>query len=173
MKRRPGPIWQGSKPGEKKPSRESRERHEILYGLPKQGELTTRQKWAVAGVFFAGVLFLLGITLFNLRPPPRQVRLIVTGTAGLRVKGILGVDGHSHDFDARVPTNCLISAHDLDFSVKRAGGRASGELIVVVFLDGKQRSLVTSTTPTGGISVEMRHGLFKDRYKSATFEVGK
>ncbi|MBI3874518.1 MAG: hypothetical protein HY300_00805 [Verrucomicrobia bacterium] len=173
MKRRPGPIWQGSKPGKKKPLRETRERFETLYGLPSRDALTARQKWAVAGVAVAGVLFLLSITLFNLRPPPRQVRLIVTGTPGLRVKGILGVDGHSHDFEAHVPTNCLISAHDLDFSVKRAGGGAAGELIVVVFLDGKQRSFVTSTTPTGGVSVEIRHGLFKDRYKSATFEVGK
>ena len=79
------------------------------------------------------------------------------------------VDGRWHDSVARVPTNFLFAAHDLDFTFKRIS--AGGVVALAVFVDGKQRSLVTSTAPAGGAFVEIRHGLFSDTYASDTFEL--
>lgn len=167
MKLRPGPIWKGPKPAEGKPPPTAKERHERFYTLPG-GAQPRWQIWLVAGVFLAGVLMIAGIVLFNFRPHARQVRFVVRGTPGLRLKGVLNVDGRSQELEVVVPTDYLFPAHDVDFSLKRPV--AGGEFSVVVFLDGKQRSVVESTTPTGGITVAMRHHLFKDSYQSAAFE---
>lgn len=117
------------------------------------------------------MLFAIGLTLVGLKPPPKQVRLVLTGTPGLRLKVVTEADGRSTAIVARVPTNFVFAAHDLDFTIKRLS--AGGVVSLSVFVDGKQRSLVTSTEPAGGAFVEMHHGLFMDTYKSETFELSR
>lgn len=167
MRKLRGPIWKGPAPGPR-PPRTKAERHKFLYGRPQE-ELTRRQKWAVLGVAVAGLLLLFGITLLSIKPPPRQVRVILSGTPGLRIQVTADADRRSHHSIARVPTNFLFAAHDLDFTFKRIS--AGGEVALAVFIDGKQRSLVTSTAPAGGAFVEIRHGLFTDTYTSEAFEL--
>ncbi|MBM3877880.1 MAG: hypothetical protein FJ386_14395 [Verrucomicrobia bacterium] len=169
MRKLRGPIWKGPVPGAT-PPRTKAERDKLLYGLPK-GDLTPRQKWVVAGFAFLGVLFLVAVTLFSLKPPPRQVRIVLTGTPGLRLKVSSEADGRQHHSVVRVPTNFLFAAHDLDFTFKRIS--AGGEVALAVFIEGKQRSLVTSMEPAGGAFVEIHHGLFKKRYGTGTFELSR
>lgn len=135
---------------------------------PEQPKFPLLQK-VLLGLIFTGLAaFVVYVTWVIAKPPPKGVRIVITGTRGLELAGSLRVDGLERELRATVPTNYHFAARDLSFTIKRSSGL--GDLNATVFLDGKQRSSDSSLTPAGGIWIEMRHGVFVKRYETGTFE---
>jgi hypothetical protein len=97
-----------------------------------------------------GVVF-----LFAPRKPP-LVKIAISGTAGLPVKGSYIADGVTHEVAAVVPTDIFIAARHVSYSITK--GNEPGELRVELSVHCAHHGAAATSQPSGGCRGEMRNG---------------
>jgi hypothetical protein len=105
---------------------------------------------------------------FVTRYEPKRMTVELSGTPGLKIAGIYRVDGRTVQFSGVTPTNIVLSARHLQYSITNVepDGRLTGEL----FVDA--RSIGASGTPVafGGVAGEyVREGSVFYRRESSMF----
>jgi hypothetical protein len=73
-----------------------------------------------------------GFAIWKTRPVSSAMRLDLTGTPGLKVAGTVIVDGVTQNFTGVLPTNIVVTAKTMDYTIRmqEALGELHGQLTV-------------------------------------------
>jgi hypothetical protein len=104
------------------------------------------------------LLILIGIALvclvahFVTRFGPKAITVELSGTPGMKVAGSYVADGSAFDFAGVVPTNFVVEAKHLTYTITNLG--PNGELEGRLFVGDKAVGMSKTPRPFGGVAGE-------------------